>query len=408
MMRVIGYKDIDREEWSGLVETSATGTWFQGPEAFEFFQSQPELFKPFAIAVERVNELTNERTLRGVCVGYVTKEKNPIKQFLTRRAIIIGGPALADDATDGEVMALLEAVKTKTRHLQSLNSDLHKTTHQSACMQAFKQPEDLFPIAVEQQYASQKHAALTKNTKNIFYCYEPIYIETRNFNDYSRWKEVFKNAGFSYQPHLNFHVDTSSVEIVEANLGKSRKRDIRTTVREGVVIKELKSEGVNELEREQMVHEYYQILKNLYETKVKTPLFPESFFQALAKHPDGRFLLVALPKENGTTEIIGGTVCVAQEGKCLYEWFVCGRDGEWKSIFPSSYATYAGIRFAAEHGMPRFDMMGAGTPDEAYGVRDFKARFGGKEVEHGRFLCITKPLLYRLGVLGVKILKKLK
>ena len=347
MIQVLTYKQIDATAWSALVQTSATGAWFQTPEAFEFFQSQPELFKPFAYGV------VNDGRLRGVCVGYETVEKNPIKQFLTRRAIIIGGPCLADDCTADEVTELMKTIRKELRG-------------------------------------------------------EAIYMESRNFNDYSKWKGVFKNAGFSYQPHLNFHVDTSSVEVVEANLGKSRKRDIRTTIREGVVIKELKSEGVNELEREKMVHEYYQILKNLYETKVKTPLFPESFFQALAKHPDGRFLLVALPKEDGSSEIIGGTVCVAQEGKCLYEWFVCGRDGEWKSIFPSSYATYAGIRFAAEHGMPRFDMMGAGTPDEAYGVRDFKARFGGKEVEHGRFLCITKPLLYRLGVLGVKILKKLK
>ena len=118
------------------MQTSATGTWFQTPEAYEFFESMPQLFMPFAIAVERVNDLTNERTLRGVCVGYVTVERNPIKQYFTRRAIVIGGPALADDATDEEVAALLEAVKTI-------------------------------------------------NTKNIFYCYEPIYIETRNFNNYS-------------------------------------------------------------------------------------------------------------------------------------------------------------------------------------------------------------------------------
>lgn len=346
--KILTYEQIDRGEWGRLVQTSATGTWFQTPEAYEFFASMPELFRPFAVGVERVNDLTNERTLRGVCVGYVTVEKSPIKQFFTRRAIIIGGPALADDCSGEEVTALLCAVRKELRS-------------------------------------------------------EAIYVETRNFNDYSRWKEAFARAGFEYQPHLNFHVDTSSVEVVEANLGKSRKRDIKTTIREGVVIRELTNIGIGELERERMVHEYYEILSNLYKAKVKTPLFPESFFQALAKHPDGRFLLT---EYNG--KIIGGTVCVAQEGKCLYEWFVCGRDGEWKAIFPSSYATYAGIRYAAEHGMPRFDMMGAGTPDEAYGVRDFKARFGGKEVEFGRFLCITKPLLYKIGVVGVKILKKLK
>ena len=105
-------------------------------------------------------------------------------------------------------------------------------------------------------------------------------------------------------------------------------------------------------------------------------------------------------------EIIGGTVCVELPERCLYEWFVCGRDGEWKSIFPSSLATYAGIRYAAEHSCSRFDMMGAGKPDEAYGVRDFKARFGGEQVEHGRFLCVCKPLLYWIGKIGVKLMKK--
>lgn len=389
------YNSIPRSVWTEMVRKSPTGNWFQTPEAYCFYKSMPEFFRPFVVAVERVNDLTNERTLRGVCVGYVTVDKNPIKQFLTRRAIILGGPALADDATDKEVEVLLKAVKTKTRHPQSLYSDLHETTRQSACMQAFRQSEDLSLIAVEQQDASQKHAALTKNTKNIFYPYEPIYIETRNFNDYSRWKGAFEQAGFSYQPHLNFHVDTSSVEVVEANLGKSRKRDIRTTIREGVTIIEKPTEG--------QVMEYYSILDDLYKTRVKTPIFPEAFFQALAKHPDARFLLTKL---NG--KIIGGTVCVAQEGKCLYEWFACGEDGVYPHVFPSCYATYAGIRYAAEHNMPRFDMMGAGKPDEAYGVRDFKAKFGGKEVEHGRFLCVTKPLLYNMGVIGVKLLKKLK
>ena len=340
MIQVLTYEQIDATAWSALVQSSSTGTWFQTPEAFEFFQSQPELFKPFVYGVE------NEGRLRGVCVGYVTMEKSALKQMLTRRAIIVGGPCLADDCTADEVTELMKTVRKELK-------------------------------------------------------VEAIYVESRNFNDYSKWKEAFTIAGFEYVPHLNFHVDTSSVEVVEANLGKSRKRDIRTTIREGVVVKELKNEGVNELEREQMVHEYYQILKNLYKTKVKTPLFPESFFQALAKHPDARFLLTEL---NG--KIIGGTVCVAQEGKCLYEWFACGEDGVYPHVFPSCYATYAGIKYAAVHGMPHFDMMGAGKPDEAYGVRDFKAKFGGKEVEHGRFLCITKPLLYKIGVLGVKILKK--
>lgn len=330
-MRVLSINDINRAEWSALVKASATGTWFQSPEAYSFYESLPDLFKPFAIGS------ANDGVLRAVCVGYVTVEKSALKQMITRRAIIVGGPCFADDATDEEVRELMVSVRKELKG-------------------------------------------------------KAIYVECRNFNDYSRWKEAFADAGFEYVPHLNFHVETSSVEVVEANLGKSRKRDIRTSLRDGATIIEKPT-----LEQ---VREYYTILEHLYKTRVKTPLFPLSFFEKLWQHKDGRFILVAL-----NNEIIGGTVCVEQEGKCVYEWFVCGRDGEWKSIFPSSLATYAGIMYAAEHGMPRFDMMGAGKPDEAYGVRDFKARFGGKEVEHGRFLCVTKPLLYKIGVLGVKILK---
>ena len=327
-------EQIDVEAWRELVRNSKTGTWFQSPEACEFYASMPELFKPFVYHIE------NDGELRGVCVGYVTEEKNAVKQMMTRRAIVIGGPCLADDCSDAEVEMLMKAVRKELKG-------------------------------------------------------EAIYVESRNFNDYSKWKDAFAAAGFEYVPHLNFHVDTSSVEVVEANLGKSRKRDIRTSLRDGATIIEHPT-----LEQ---VRDYYAILEHLYKTRVKTPLFPFSFFEKLWQYKDGRFMLVAL-----NNEIIGGTVCVEQEGKCLYEWFACGRDGEWKAIFPSTLATYSGIRYAAEHNCPRFDMMGAGKPDEAYGVRDFKAKFGGKEVEHGRFLCITKPLLYKIGVLGVKIIKTLK
>ena len=305
-MKILEGKDIERAEWSRLVQSSSTGTWFQTPEAYEFFKSQQEQFKPFVFGIE------NEGELRGVCVGYVTVEKSVVKQFLMRRAIIVGGPALADDCTDEEVVALMNAVR------KELGS-------------------------------------------------KAIYVECRNFNSYERWREAFAKAGFEYVPHLNFHVDTSSVEVMEANLGKSRKRDIKTSFRDGAIV----------IERPtiEQVREYYVILENLYRTKVKTPLFPLSFFEALYNNPAGRFLLVGLPKNNGGVEIIGGTVCVKYAGKCVYEWFVCGRDGEWKSIFPSSLATYAGIKYAAEHGCARFDMMGAGRPDEEYGVRDFKAEY---------------------------------
>ena len=331
MVRILTYPDIDPQQWQALIDRSPYATWFQTKEAYEFYAANPEEMTPFAVGIEEDGHLT------GVIVGYTTQEKNPIKQLLTCRSIIIGGPLLDEHISSNALSALLVAVKQVTKKV--------------------------------------------------------IYVETRNFNDYSKWREIFEQCSFQYQPHLNFHVDTSSPEVVDQNLGKSRKRDIRTTIRDGVT-------PVYQPTIEQ-VRTYYDILLNLYKTKVKTPLFRWEWFEQLYRCPDARFILTELEGK-----IVGGTVCMELKEKALYEWFACGIDGVYPHIYPSTYATYLGIKYAAENGCKIFDMMGAGKPEEAYGVRDFKAKFGGELVEHGRFLCVRKPLIYKLGKLGVKLLKK--
>ena len=126
---ILTYTEIDREAWSRLVQTSRTGTWFQSPEAYELFASLPEMFTPFAFGVVGKPESDSgqiiEATLRGVCVGYVTKEKSRLRQFFTRRAIILGGPCLAEDATDEEVTALLSTLNAQLSTLNSQHSTLN-------------------------------------------------------------------------------------------------------------------------------------------------------------------------------------------------------------------------------------------------------------------------------------------
>ena len=332
MTHILTYNQIDRQQWSELVRMSETGTWFQSPEAYDFFASMPELMEPFAYAAEESGEL------RAVCVGYVTKERSAIKQFFTRRAIIIGGVMVAVNCAKEDIAILLSYIR-----------------------------EDL----------EQKS----------------IYIETRNFNDYSDWKEAFETAGFTYQPHLNFHFDCTDREAMFARLSETRKRQIHKAQKNGVVIEEAQTE--------QEVVDWYAILLDLYRRKVKTPLFPLSFFLAFFRQKRGIYLLV---KTEG--KVIGGIMCPIKDQQCIYEWFVCGMDTQYKAFSPSVMATWAAMEYANTHHLARFDIMGAGEPGVPYGVRDFKAEFGGQLVEYGRFLCVCKPMLYQIGKLGVKILKR--
>lgn len=323
---------IDYQQWESLLRFSRTRSFFQTKECYDLYADNPEFMKPFCLAVEDLGKL------KGVIIGYIQADGGAVKRFLSRRAIINSGPLLADDIS-GEALFLL----------------------------------------------------LTECRKRLQG--KAIYVEFRNFEDYSQYKEVFAQCGYQYAPHLNFHIETPSEDIVYQNLGKSRKRDIRTSFRDGAEIVEQPT--LKE------VREFYAILSDLYRNKVKTPLYPLSFFEHLYMQDYARFLLVRL---NGN--IVGGTVCVCLPDYAVYEWFACGEDGKFKNIYPSTVATFAGIRYAAKNGYHHFDMMGAGKPNESYGVRDFKAKFGGHLVEYGRFQYILSPVLYKLGKIGVNIIKK--
>lgn len=309
------------------------GGLFQSDEMRSFYAATGFL-EPFCF------ELRNGGVLKARIVGYIQSDGGPFRRFFSRRAIINAGPLLSESCTPEELGSLLDLCVKKLRG-------------------------------------------------------KAIYLEFRNFYDYSDVRSVFESRGFEYRPHYDFWVDTSSPEVVEANMGKSRKRDVKLSFREGVTIDENPSE--------ERIVEYYTILERLYRTKVKTPLFPLSFFLELSKTGFGRIILVMYQER-----VIGGAVLACGEGT-VYEWFVCGEDGAYKNIYPSTVATWAGIDYAARNSNARFDMMGAGSPgDGGYGVRDFKAKFGGELKEFGRFVKVLNRPLYTIGAFGVKMLKKLK
>ena len=332
MTQLLTYPDIDPQQWQELVLSSPTATWFQTREAYAFYAANPEEMTPFVIGVEEDGHLA------GVIVGYTTQEKSPIKQYFTCRSIIIGGPLLDEHISNEALRALLLAAKRVTQN--------------------------------------------------------SIYVETRNFHDYSHWKDLFETCGFQYQSHLNFHVDTTQPwETIENSIGKHRRKYIRLSMRDGAKIVEHPTI--------EQVRAFYTILQDLYRTKVKTPLWSWDFFERLYHVEHARYILVELDGQ-----IVGGTACVCLPGKAVYEWYACGLDNCRDDIRPLSVAVWGEMQYAAENGYPLFDFMGAGSPDQPYGVRDFKAEFGGELVEHGRFLYIRKPLLYWIGKMGVKWLKR--
>ena len=322
---------IDRNQWELLVKKSSTASFFQTQECYDFYKSLSFL-EPFLMGVSENDEL------KGVVCGYITSESGKIKQFFSRRAIVPGGALLASDISNEALKMLLEEVKNSLKQ-------------------------------------------------------KAIYVEFRNYVDFSDYKSTFQKAGFDYKPHLNFHITTNNVEEALKNLNTTKRRDVKLSQKEGAEIIDTKEPDD--------IKSYYYLLKNLYRTKIKTPLFPYEFFEKIINTSNGKLFVI---KFQGN--VIGGSLCVSFSDQILYEWFVCGEDRKYKNIYPSTLATWAAIAYASENGIKYFDMMGAGKPEQDYGVREFKAKFGGKLVEHGRFLYLTRPFLYKIGKKAIEFIKK--
>ena len=75
--------------------------WFQTEECLKFYGSLT-FIEPFECSVER------DGNTKGRIVGYIQKDGGAIKRFFSKRAIINGGPLLADDITEQEVEALFQ------------------------------------------------------------------------------------------------------------------------------------------------------------------------------------------------------------------------------------------------------------------------------------------------------------
>ena len=320
---------INRTQWEVLTNQSHVASIFQTPEMYDFY-ANAKLGKVSVFAVEENN------ILKGIVVALLQAEYG-IKRHLTARAIINGGPLLSDDISDEALQLLLNGCKSVLKRCS-------------------------------------------------------IYIETRNLNDYSRWRSSFEKCGFEYVPHYNFHIDVSEGELIDKRIDKSRRRRIRRATENGVTIS---CESPD-------IKGFYDILSNLYRTKIHKPLPPFSMFEQLGKMPFAKYFIV----KDSLSNTIGGQLILMLEHRVAYAWYCCGLDKEYHDLYPSIMANYAAIRYAADNGFERYDMMGAGKPEEDYGVRDFKAQFGGTLVEHGRFLYPCRPLVYKLGKTIINIISK--
>ena len=218
---------IEKKEWSTFVDNHINGNFYQSPDFYDFMSATPGA-DPFVISIKYKSNLI------AILVGVHFYSTGLLKVF-TQRAIVFGGPLIAQN------------------HV-----------------------EDVLPIVLE-------HIQKKVNA---------IYIEFRNLFQVSK-PEIFENTGYKYQPYLNYIIDLSagSQKIFE-NLKSEKRRQIRKAVKHGVKI-----EIAQNLEEVKDLYQIFESLyMEKVKKPLPTYSFFKNFYLKLQRNNAG--VVLVLKKDN--------------------------------------------------------------------------------------------------------------
>ena len=221
-----------------------------------------------------------------------------------------------------------------------------------------------------------------------------LFTELRNLADLTRLQEVFTQNGFLYSDHLDYLIDLNGTpEQVLQNIGPRTRKHIRQGLRRGNV-------QINLLTERSQLIKWYELVSKTYR-EAHVPLADFSLFKAAYDILQPKGMVQFWLGRIGTKYVVASAELVYKD--VIYGWY-SGVDRAFAVEQPGEMLMWHVLSWGAQNGYKIYDFGGAGKPGEVYGVRDFKAKFGGELVCFGRNTCVHGPLLLRLSTLGYRIL----
>lgn len=226
---------------------------------------------------------------------------------------------------------------------------------------------------------------------------QSLFTELRNISPLENWLPVLLEQGFAYEEHLNYiiHLDPLVDNIFE-NIGKRTRRNIKRGINKALV-------KIEEVDKKSDLMTCYRLLDMTYRA-AHVPLAEYSLFESAFDilGPKGmiRFALAKVGENSAaaSVELLYKDV--------LFGWYG-GMDRAYAPYVPNELLMWNILKWGAENGFKKYDFGGAGKPNEKYGVRDFKAKFGGDLVCYGRNVWVPNPPLMSLGKFAYQAVRRL-
>jgi CelD/BcsL family acetyltransferase involved in cellulose biosynthesis len=222
-----------------------------------------------------------------------------------------------------------------------------------------------------------------------------LFTELRHHGNTEEIRPILERNGYRFRDHLNYIIDLEGgPDRVFERIGRRTRKHIRRGIRKGSVeIEEVREAG--------NLAPGYALLKDTYR-RARLPLASADLFESAFR------ILFPLNMIRVTlARVAGRPASVSIEliyKQTLHGWYG-GTDRRFAAETPTELVMWDILRWGSENSFRRYDFGGAGKPEESYGVRDFKAKFGGTLVRPGRSIRVHHRFLHALLNRGYKLIR---
>ncbi len=225
-----------------------------------------------------------------------------------------------------------------------------------------------------------------------------LFTELRNLAEDHNLQSAIQESGFEFEDHNDYIVNLAlPIEQVWANIHKSARKEIRQAQRKNPV-------SIRMVEDRHSLHKWYKLIKESFSWN-HVPLADISLFESAFDilYPKGmiQFLIGSTPDGQD----IAASVALLYK-KTIYGWYR-GFDRKYGFCLPNDQMVWHVLQWGAENGYGVFDFGGAGRPNEPYGPRNFKAKFGGRLVNYGRNTYVHSSYRLKLSTFLYRLYRKL-
>lgn len=223
-----------------------------------------------------------------------------------------------------------------------------------------------------------------------------IYTQIRNHYEMLTSNDAFQACGYRFQDHLNFLIPLDSEEQIWSRIGKGRIKQIKKAQKNDLKVQVYDSKAINN----QLIADGYEVIRSVYK-HAGLPLTDIEQVKAVNRQGLLRMFIVYSPEG----KLIGCRFGIVYKDS-IYGWYA-GSYRDYYNLYPNDILIWETLRWGCKNGYKIFDYGGAGEPNKPYGVRSFKQQMGGQLVNFGRYEKIHRPIMYKIGILGMWCLKRI-